>query len=218
MKYLIPVFIGGASITVTITTALVQARGAFNGHASLTPYLLIYGLALVLLLIAARLAVNAHRQERPPGISQALFVLEVEGSQPLGSSNSDWKFLLTNCATHTVRYVQLDKIRSEIGAYEIHFKEIPVLLPGQKAAVEYEVVSRRADDRSHPTLLDFGRDHAGERGNTYLWYDIPIRYRDAGDSNRDGAVAGVCFDLHKKILKTEGAEIWRADRAKWGKL
>jgi len=63
MKYLIPVLVGGATITVAITTALAQAHGAFNGHVSLVPYLYGYGAAAVLLVIASVLAMNAHRQE-----------------------------------------------------------------------------------------------------------------------------------------------------------
>jgi hypothetical protein len=64
MKYLIPVLVGGATITVTITTAITQVHGAFDGHVSLTPYLWGYGAAAVLLVIAAVLAANVHRQEK----------------------------------------------------------------------------------------------------------------------------------------------------------
>jgi hypothetical protein len=55
MKYLIPVFVGGAAITAAITTALAH---------SLTLHLCGYGAAVVLLVIASVLAVNAHREER----------------------------------------------------------------------------------------------------------------------------------------------------------
>jgi len=147
---------------------------------------------------------------------QIKFVMEVAGTPPL--SSTDWKFLLTNCGARAVRYAQLSTIRSEIGAYEICFKEIPFLQAGNKVTVDYEVIPRREDDRDNmrrATLLDFGKDHAGERGHTYLWYDISIQYRDADDSIRDGGVVSVCFDLAKQILKTEGADYWRKNRAIW---
>jgi hypothetical protein len=63
MKYLIPVLMGGAAISVTITTAVAQAHGAFTGNASLKPYLYGYGAAATLLLIALIVAINAGRQE-----------------------------------------------------------------------------------------------------------------------------------------------------------
>ncbi|MBZ5667309.1 MAG: hypothetical protein LAO30_22245 [Acidobacteriia bacterium] len=65
MKYLIPVFIGGATITAAITTAVAQAHGAFIGNVSRTPYLVCYGVSAVLLLIAVVFGINAHRQESP---------------------------------------------------------------------------------------------------------------------------------------------------------
>jgi hypothetical protein len=206
MKYLIPVFVGGAAIIAAVTTTLAHAHGAI-------PYLCGYGAAAILLAIATVTAVNAHKQEgRTLPSSQAIFVLEVEGSQPLSSELSDWKFLITHCGTRTIRYVELGRTRSEIGAYEIVFKEIPVMVAAQKVSVSYEVIPRRQDDRYNErraTLWDFARDHAGERGSTYLWYDISIQYRDADDSIRDGGVVGVCFDLDKQILKTEGADYYR---------
>ena len=212
MKYLIPVLVGGATITVAVITALAQAHGAFIGHTPLTPYLCGYGVAAIFLVIASILAVNAHKQEGTTQPFRALFVLEVEGSQPLDTKLSDWKILLTNCCMRTVTYVQLGPLRSEIGAYEIFFKEIPVMIPNQKTAVEYEVIPRREDERhkrQRATLWDFGMDHAGERGHTYIWYDIPVRYRDADNSARNADAVSVCFDLAQKILKTEGVEYWK---------
>jgi len=173
----------------------------------------------------AGLGIIIWAQFQKPKLSKddrSTFVLEVEGSQSLSSELSDWKFLLTHVGTRTIRYVQLSRTRSEIGAYEIVFKEIPVMTAGQKISVSYEVIPRREDDRYNKrrtTLWDFAKDHAGERGHTYLWYDIPIHYCDIDDSIRDGEIVGVCFDLDKQILKTEGAEHWRKNnyRAMFGK-
>jgi hypothetical protein len=211
MKYLIPVVLGGAAAVVAITNAVAQAHGAFNGHSSLTPFLLGYGVAGALLLLAGAFAINAHRQDSPHAEGGLKFVLDVVGNQPLSSQLSDWRFLLQNCGSRTARYVRLAAIRSEIGAYELCFKEIPALLAGEKAVVSYEVFPRRQDDRysgKKATLWDFGIDHAGERGNTFLWYDITIQYQEADDSIRDAGIVSVCFDLDKQILKTEGVEFW----------
>jgi hypothetical protein len=140
-----------------------------------------------------------------------IFVLEVAGSQPL-DGNSDWRFFLTNCGNRIARYVKLGLIKSEIGAYVISFKEVPVIKAGEKVAVEYEVISRRSDDRHkdrRPSLWDFALDNAGERGSTYLWYDMPVGYKDVDDSFFDGGVMSICFDLKAKKLKTEDAEYYR---------
>ena len=216
MKYLvpvIPVLVGGA--TIAVTTILAFTHGAFSGHASLIPYLLGYGVALALLMFASGIALNAHRQE---SLEQKLksegmlkFVLDVIGNQPLSSPLSDWRFLLQNCGSRTARYVRLGAIRSEIGAYELCFKETPALLAGEKTIVSYEVFPRRDDDKhsgKRATLWDFGKDHAGERGHTFIWYDIPVQYQEADDSVLDAGIVSVCFDLDKKILKTEGVEFW----------
>lgn len=139
------------------------------------------------------------------------FVLEVGGTQPL-SGNSDWRFFLTNCTTEVLRYVRLYTIKSEIGAYEIVFNEIPVMHPREKVTLSYEVLPRRMVDRdSHrkASLWDFALDTAGEKGSTYLWYYTPVVYRDLDDLPRDGGDVGVCFDLSNRKLKTEGAEYWR---------
>jgi hypothetical protein len=233
MKYLIPVVLGGAAAVVTITNVVAQAHGAFNGRSSLTPFLVSYGVAGSLILLAVAFAINAHRQESPHAEGahrqESLhaegglkFVLDVVGSQPLSSQLSDWRFLIQNCGSRTARYVRLGSIRSEIGAYDIGFKEIPALLAGEKAVVGYEVFPRRDDDKyggKKATLWDFGRDHAGERGHTFIWYDIPVQYQGEDDSIRDAGIVSVCFDLDKQILKTEGVEFWnekkRMDRS-WG--
>ncbi len=67
MKYIIPVILAGATIIVAITTALAQAHGAFNGRTSLTPYIVGYGAAIVLLAFAGGLAIanSRHEKERP---------------------------------------------------------------------------------------------------------------------------------------------------------
>jgi hypothetical protein len=209
MKYLIPVLAGGATITAAITTAVAQAHGAFSGQTPLRPYLVGYGVAAVLLVSAG---VIALRRESFGGESTLKFVLDVVGTQPLSSPLSDWRFLLQNCGSRTARYVRLGTIRSEIGAYDIEFKAIPALLAGEKAVMEYMVFPRRLDERrseKKATLWDFGKDHAGERGNTFIWYDIPVEYQEADDSIRDAGIVSVCFDLDKQILKTEGVEYWR---------
>lgn len=148
-----------------------------------------------------------------------IFVLEVEGTQPLDSQKSNWKFFITNCTTRIVRRVEFGTLRSEIGGYEIYFNEIVVMQPGQKVQLTYQVYSRRAldrDSRHNSTLWDFGMDHAYGRGTTYFWYDIYIQYREADDDSvRDAGVVGVCFDLTNKILKVEGAEDYRKDRYRW---
>jgi len=207
MKYLIAVLAGGATITAAITTAVAQAHGAFSGQTSLRPYL-VYGVAAVLLVIAGVIAI---RREIPSSEGVLKFVLDVVGNQPLSSQLSDWRFLIQNCGLRTARYVRLGTIRSEIGAYELSFKEIPALLAGEKVAVSYEVFPRRDDDRyggKKATLWDFGKDHAGERGHTFIWYDIPVQYQEADDSIRHAGIVSVCFDLDKQILKTEGVEFW----------
>ncbi len=66
MKYLIPILVGGATIIVAVTTALAQAHGAFSGRVPLTPYLYGYGAALLLLVIAVVMAVQAAKQEKIP--------------------------------------------------------------------------------------------------------------------------------------------------------
>jgi hypothetical protein len=213
MKYLIPVVLGGAAAVVAITDAVAQAHGAFNGRSSLTPFLLGYGVAGALLLLALAFAINAHRQEsleqKPKSEGTLKFVLDVVGNQPLSSQLSDWRFLLQNCGSRTARYVRLAALRSEIGAYELCFKEIPALLAGEKVVVYYEVYPRRDDERGKKaTLWDFGKDHAGERGHTFIWYDIQVQYQEADDSIRDAGIVSVCFDLEKQILKTEGVEFW----------
>jgi hypothetical protein len=73
MKYLIPVLVGAATINVAVTTALAQANGAFNERVPLTPYLYGYGAALILLMIAGIVAMQAAKQEKslpPPSIHQ----------------------------------------------------------------------------------------------------------------------------------------------------
>jgi hypothetical protein len=212
MKYMNTVLVGGAAIIAGVTNSIAQAHGIFNGHASLIPFG--YVTVAILLFVAATSAVNAHRQER------ALFVLEVAGSQPLGNKLAEWKFLLTNCCSRTATYVQLGPLRSEIGAYEIFFNEIPVLMPNQKVTVKYEVVSRRAGDRckgKQATLKDFGVDHAGVREDVLIWYDIPVHYRDANNTVWDAGFVSVCFDLERQILKTDGVTYWR-EQKKYNKL
>jgi len=214
MKYVIPVLVGGATIAAAITTAIAQAHGAFAGQAPLKPYLPGYTAVCALLITAA---VIAFRRESIGSEAALNFVLDVVGSQPLNSQLCDWRFLLQNCGSRTARYVQLGPIRSEIGAYDIEFKTIPALLAGEKAVVYYEVYPRRDDERysgKKPTLWDFGRDHAGERGHSFIWYDIPVRYREADDSIRDAGIVSVCFDLDKQILKTEGVEFWNESKRK----
>ena len=216
MKYLIPVIpvlVGGA--TIAVTTTLAFTHGGFSGRASLIPYLLGYGVALALLMFACGIVINAPKQEsleqKPKSEDTLKFVLDVVGNQPLSSQLSDWRFLLQNCGSRTARYVRLGAIRSEIGAYELCFKEIPALLAGEKAVVSYEVYPRRDDEKyggKKATLWDFGKDHAGERGHTFIWYDIPVQYQEADDYVLDAGIVSVCFDLDKKILKTEGVEFW----------
>ena len=154
-------------------------------------------------------------------ISQSkTFVLEVEGTKPLDSEDSDWRFFLTNCTARIIRRVELNSIKSEIGAYILAFHEIPVMQSGQKVILAHEIFPRRFDEKygdKRPTLWDFGKDHTGKRGTTYIWYDIHINYQDADDDTvRDGGFVGVCFDLDDKKLKTEGAEYYRKDRERWG--
>ncbi len=190
---------------VVVTTAIAQAHGAFTGHASLIPYLCGYGVAAILLGIAAVMAMSTAKQERLAESRRehgTNFVLEATGTQPLSSVNSDWKFLLTNCGECAARYVRIDPIRSEIGTYDIFFSEIPVLQPGQPTVLNLQVHDRRHNQlrKSNPTLWDFGIDNAGERGTSYFWYNIHIKYRDTDDSERDGGEFGVCFDLQNDRL------------------
>ncbi len=174
----------------------------------------IVGLALIVWAECSKRKKQPKDSETAPRLpgaraeDQLRFVLEVAGTPPL-RSNTDWKFLLTNCGARSARYVKLSTIRSEIGAYEILFKEIPVLHAGQQAPVDYEVIGRRSDDRRtnrQSTLWDFALDNAGERRATYFWYDISIQYRDTGELVRDGGIVGVCFDLRDEKLKTGGAD------------
>lgn len=65
MKYLIPVFVGVATITAAVTTALAQAHGAFNGRVALTPFLYGYGSAVILVVTAVVMAVRTSKQEKP---------------------------------------------------------------------------------------------------------------------------------------------------------
>lgn len=214
MKYLIPVLVGGATITAAITTAFAQAHGAFAGQTPIRHYLPGYIVAATLLLTAAVIALRRESNVREAAVKHEptlKFVLDVVGNQPLSSQLCDWRFLIQNCGSRTARYVQLGTIRSEIGAYELAFKTIPALLAGEKATVFYEVYPRRHDEKygeKTATLWDFAKGHAGERGNTFIWYDIPVQYQEADDSIRDAGILSVCFDLDKQILKTEGVEFW----------
>ena len=63
---MIPVLVGGATITVAITTALAQANGAFNGRVPLTPYLCGYAVAFILLCTATAIAMVARREKSLP--------------------------------------------------------------------------------------------------------------------------------------------------------
>lgn len=215
-----------AMATTLFGLAVAMIKGDLWKNA---PHWLPYGLFAAsgtLYILAATLAALHFRRERGGSLPAALsgliagadnrprFVLEVGGTQPL-DGNSDWKFFLTNCSTRTFTYIKLGPFRSEIGAYDIFFREIPVLTPNQKVDVGYEVVPRRHGDiyeGKQATLWDFGMDHAGERGNVFIWYDIPVRYRDAGDTVRDAGILSVCFDLERKILKTEGVEYWNEQK------
>jgi hypothetical protein len=151
---------------------------------------------------------------RRPKIQQSkIFVMEVEGRQPLNSKNSDWKFFLTNCSTRILRRVELYNIKSEIGAYLLGFQEIPVMQPGQRVELRHTVFPQRLYGPRAATLWDFAQDVAGATATTFFWYDIYIEYREAGDdSAHDGGFVAVCFDLQSKILKTEGAEYHRENR------
>ena len=136
--------------------------------------------------------------------------LRCDRLQPL-DGNSDWRFFLTNCTTDTFKYVHLQPIRSEIGAYEIQFKEIPFIHSREKVVVPYEVIPRRTVDREknrRATLWDFALDNAGERGTSYFWYETSIAYLDIDDLPRDGGDVAVCFDIEEKRLKTETSEIY----------
>jgi len=66
MKYLIPVLVGGATMSIAVTTALAGAHGALTGRVPLTPYLYGYGVASLLFGIALVTAIAATRRENPP--------------------------------------------------------------------------------------------------------------------------------------------------------
>jgi hypothetical protein len=225
MKPLIPVLVGSAAITAAITSAFAQAHGAFAGQTAIRHYAPGYGVAAALLLAAGVIALRRESAATESAVRVTAgsepvikkdeptlkFVLDMVGTQPLSSPLCDWRFLVQNCGSRTARYVQLGRIRSEIGAYEIEFKTIPALVAGEKATAFYEVYARRHDEKygkNKAALWDFATDHAGERGNTFIWYDIPLQYHEADDSIRDAGILSVCFDLEKQILKTEGVEFW----------
>jgi len=149
-----------------------------------------------------------------------VLVLEVEGSKPLDTNPEEWRLFVTNCTSQIKRYVNLGPVRSDIGAYEIWFNEIPVMQPGQKVQLSYRVIPRRDIDRDKgANLWDFALDHSGEGGSRYLWYDILVQYRDEGSSQpRDGGLLGICFDIMNTRLKTEGAEYFRNERQRWQRL
>lgn len=64
MKYLIPVLVGAATITVAVTTGLAQAKGALTWHDMWKPpFVYGYGAAGVLLLIAITIVMNTARNE-----------------------------------------------------------------------------------------------------------------------------------------------------------
>lgn len=150
---------------------------------------------------------------RPKIRQSTIFVMEVEGTQPLNSKNSDWKFFLTNCSTRILRRVELYNIKSEIGAYLLGFQEISVMQPGQRVELHHTVFPQRLYGSRKATLWDFAQDVAGAKATTFFWYDIYIEYREAeDDSTHDGGFVGVCFDIQNKILKTEGAEFHRENR------
>jgi hypothetical protein len=224
MKPHIAIPLGVAGILAGIGTAIANANGVFAGHTSL--HFWFYTASFIMIAIAVagwRLARDNEwfplkkRLELGEDASQQskIFVLEVDGSQPL-DGNSDWRLFLTNCSTRILRSVQLYNIKSEIGAYILGFKEVPVMQPGQKVTLGYEVSSRRLEEKygqRKPTLWDFGIDHAGERGTTFIWYDIYIEYREPDENKtQSGGFVAFCFDLQNKKLKTEGAEESRKDR------
>ena len=142
----------------------------------------------------ARLAAERRLHDGRP-----VFVLEVVGTLPL-RSNPRWRFLLTNCGARTARYVRLSRIRSQVGAYEISFSEIPALQAGPPATLGYEVIDRRKNELA--TLWDFASDNTG---GTYLWYDVRIEYRDMDESVCDGGIVRFCFDMQTGGLSTAGA-------------
>jgi hypothetical protein len=73
MKYLITVLMGAATITVAVTTALAQAKGALSWHAMWKPpFVYGYGAAGVLLLIAIATSIRAIKQESKPASSEKL--------------------------------------------------------------------------------------------------------------------------------------------------
>jgi hypothetical protein len=227
MKLLIPVLCGSATITVAVTTAFASAHGAFAGQTPFRPYLPGYVVAGALLVAAGVIALRREATATEAALAvrdsagrEAVlkkdeptlkFVVDVVGNQPLSSQLCDWRFLLQNCGSRTARYVRLGTIRSDIGAYELAFKTIPALLPGEKAPVFHEVYPRRHDEKhseKKATIWDFGKDHSSERGHRFIWYDIPVQYQETDDSIRDAGILSVCFDLENQILTTEGVEFW----------
>lgn len=144
------------------------------------------------------------------------FVLEVEGTRPLDTENSDWRFFLTNCTTRTLQHVELYNIQSDLGAYLLGFKEVPVMLAGQRIQLTHEIFPRRLTERQsneRPILWDFANDITGEGRSSYIWYDIYIEYREAeSDAVQSGDFVFVCFDLPQKKMKTDGAQYYLKDR------
>ena len=139
-----------------------------------------------------------------------MFVLEVEGNQPLDSENSDWKFFLTNCTSRVLRNVELYNIKSDLGTYLLGFHEIPVIKPGEKVQLIHELWSRRMADRDsgkNPTLWEFATDITGKGRSSFIWYKILVEYKEAEDDKvHCGDFLFVCFDLPVKRVKTEGTQ------------
>lgn len=148
-----------------------------------------------------------------------IFVLEVNGSQPLDSPICDWQFFLTNCTNRILRRVELDSIKSDLGTYLLGFHEIAVMQPGEKVQLAHKVWSRRmADQQSEkkPTLWDFANDVTSEGRSSYFWYKTPIEYREAEDDTiHCGDFVFVCFDLPAKRLKTEGVDDVLRTKGSW---
>jgi hypothetical protein len=197
--------LGSGAFTVVATVVSLASKPSPINHTLIVSNIIA---ALVLFVIAS---FGAWKQqydarlvaERKIYDTRPIFVLEANGTQSL-NENSDWRFFLSNHGGRLARYVQLSTMRSEVGAYEISFMQIPALPSGQPAVmISYTIYDRRANDARnlHPTLRDFALDNAGETGNSYFRYKTRIKYQDTDESEADGGTFDICFDLYKNRLE-----------------
>lgn len=191
--------------TLVTSGALIGALGIWQGLGHPVRPSIYWAVGLVAFLAAGyrvwllenRLRLDAEKRNYD---GRPIFVLEIRGRNPMGW----WIFYLRNCGQRTARYVRLQSVKSLAKNYELHFGEIPVLEPNTESAVCIGV-----NDSWDPNylvqdmLLKFLNDNPTAddplQRAAFIWFDVPIKFRDMDESAGD-AVVRFCFDVERKAL------------------